>query len=735
MSSDAGLDAALAVLGGDTGTTVVIDRADRLMPDRLAILDAGVADRGPEAALIVAGRHDPQLQSADLELAGEDLAWSEPEVAEALRRWGGPMADADAESVAWLTEGWCVAVRLAAAAGVGVLLQEAGTLRQQLMREVAATASPELVAGAIRLAALDQFDADTIDTVLDPPGGGQAMLDELRRCRLFLRPLDEPGVWRFHRMFHQAAQQELRSQTRAAGSRWPRRATRDAAGVSRRFLSAYSAGPGLTDDMLDNGLLAAHAVELLLEGALQPPSAESLARVSTGTPLGRAAIGLAALSVGDLQGADVALEGAPEPRDAVAQGIADVTALLRERHCGALAGTVAAAERLADGDDHGRSALAWLELGTLEFDLGRYEDAEQHLHRAVASADRAGRSALAARAWAVLAQLAGNAGLLTLAEQRAAMADGDWVLPAESAVRAALARAGIGFYRDELADAARHVDVARTAAAATRDPVVWLYVVLAEVTVLDAQGHDALAGARLAEGVDLRARCPTALYHAGAFDLFRARMLDRAGRGREAAHVLDEIARRDYVGLDLALARRSLWAGDPAAAIAALQPHVEKSASGWEGLSCWHLILYAVAVDRAGDPKSAHEVLETALALAEPEGLRRPFVDEGIPARSLLRRHRERPTAHAGLIEDLLDHIEARRPAPQAELDSSLTERELVVLGYLPTELSAVDIAAVLTISETTVRTHLRHIYEKLSVGGRRDAVRRARELRLLSPQ
>ena len=252
--------------------------------------------------------------------------------------------------------------------------------------------------------------------------------------------------------------------------------------------------------------------------------------------------------------------------------------------------------------------------------------------------------------------------------------------------------------------------------------------------MLDAEGHDALAGARLAEGVELRDRCPPSLYHRGAFDLYRARMLDRAGREHEAAHVLDELARRDYIGLDLALARRSLWAGDTAVAIAALQPHIGPANGSWEGLSSWHLILYAVAVDRAGDRQTAHEAVEQALALAAPEGLRRPFVDEGLPARSLLQRHLERPTAHAAFIEDLIDHIDARRPAPQAEL-RSLTDRELTVLGYLPTEMSARDIAEVLTVSETTVRTHLHHIYEKLGVPGRRDAVRRARELRLLSPR
>jgi LuxR family maltose regulon positive regulatory protein len=147
-----------------------------------------------------------------------------------------------------------------------------------------------------------------------------------------------------------------------------------------------------------------------------------------------------------------------------------------------------------------------------------------------------------------------------------------------------------------------------------------------------------------------------------------------------------------------------------------------------------HLLLYATAVDRLGDADAAHDALEQALDLAEAEGLRRAFVDEGVPVRALLEEHLNRATAHAAFVVDLLDHIASRRPAPDAELRAQLTERELVVLGYLPTEMTAGDIANALTVSEATVRTHLHHIYAKLDADGRRDAVRRARDLRLLSP-
>jgi LuxR family maltose regulon positive regulatory protein len=61
-----------------------------------------------------------------------------------------------------------------------------------------------------------------------------------------------------------------------------------------------------------------------------------------------------------------------------------------------------------------------------------------------------------------------------------------------------------------------------------------------------------------------------------------------------------------------------------------------------------------------------------------------------------------------------------------------LSEREQAVLSYLPTMLTTAEIAAEMFLSVNTVKTHLKSIYRKLDVARRRDAVHRARELRLL---
>jgi LuxR family transcriptional regulator, maltose regulon positive regulatory protein len=75
------------------------------------------------------------------------------------------------------------------------------------------------------------------------------------------------------------------------------------------------------------------------------------------------------------------------------------------------------------------------------------------------------------------------------------------------------------------------------------------------------------------------------------------------------------------------------------------------------------------------------------------------------------------------------------RPFPlKAALPEPLTESETRVLRYLPTNLPAPEIASELTLSVNTVRTHIRHLYEKLAAHSRTGAVERARALGLLAP-
>jgi LuxR family maltose regulon positive regulatory protein len=102
----------------------------------------------------------------------------------------------------------------------------------------------------------------------------------------------------------------------------------------------------------------------------------------------------------------------------------------------------------------------------------------------------------------------------------------------------------------------------------------------------------------------------------------------------------------------------------------------------------------------------------------------------------LLDRHPDLLAAHAPVAVRLAARcepagVQVRRAA---RLPEPITQREEVVLQFLPTLLTTDDIARELSVSPNTVKTHLRNIYRKLSVGTRRDAVHRARTLGLLHP-
>src|SRR5258705_1889335 len=74
-------------------------------------------------------------------------------------------------------------------------------------------------------------------------------------------------------------------------------------------------------------------------------------------------------------------------------------------------------------------------------------------------------------------------------------------------------------------------------------------------------------------------------------------------------------------------------------------------------------------------------------------------------------------------------------PPQQTQVDGiieQLSDREIIVLRYLPSRLSNPEIARNLYVSVNTLKTHLKHIYRKLEVANRSDAIARAEALRLL---
>jgi LuxR family maltose regulon positive regulatory protein len=146
------------------------------------------------------------------------------------------------------------------------------------------------------------------------------------------------------------------------------------------------------------------------------------------------------------------------------------------------------------------------------------------------------------------------------------------------------------------------------------------------------------------------------------------------------------------------------------------------------------LVLQALAQLSDGDVPAALASLKHALTLAEPEGYVRVFVDEGPPMASLLGLAAKNGIAPRYVRRLLAAVIKTEHSAPvDQRLIEPLSERELDVLRLLGTDLDGPEIARELIVSLNTVRTHTKNIYAKLGVNNRRAAVRRAKELDLLS--
>ena len=146
-------------------------------------------------------------------------------------------------------------------------------------------------------------------------------------------------------------------------------------------------------------------------------------------------------------------------------------------------------------------------------------------------------------------------------------------------------------------------------------------------------------------------------------------------------------------------------------------------------------VLEAVARRELNDRAGAADAIEDALALAEPDSFRRPFVDGGPAVQTLLVEQIRRGTDHRSLVADLIAAFERRAAdvsITKAELLEPLSERERAILRYLPTMMSNAEIASELFVSVNTVKTHLKSIYRKLGAARRREAVERARRLELL---
>ncbi|MFI7023731.1 LuxR C-terminal-related transcriptional regulator [Micromonospora sp. NPDC049900] len=389
--------------------------------------------------------------------------------------------------------------------------------------------------------------------------------------------------------------------------------------------------------------------------------------------------------------------------------------------------------RSGTGDDADVRAVAGTASALLALDDGDLAGAASGFATARAAARSAGRprtELVCASRWALLAALRGE---LRAAEEAARVALAlppcqGWSAQLDCGY-AYLALALVAVHRDQATEAEANLTLAAPAGAeATAGAVAaWCRAYLrgdegdlavAHRLLVEARTHWSGRGGEL----DARLRAAEADLHRARGDLPTAR--DLAGDPPAAAP------------LAVAAARVALRAGDPRAA-ARLLPD-------WASSVDWPLpvrldaaLLEAVLAAREGDGRRAGRTVEQALDLAAPDGYRRPFTRAEPGLRDLLAAHLDSGTAHWPMVSDLVRAVEVpdergAADGPVAALDEPLTERELTILRYLQSILSNVEIAAELSVSVNTVKTHVRNIYRKLDATRRRDAVRRARQLRLI---
>jgi LuxR family maltose regulon positive regulatory protein len=152
------------------------------------------------------------------------------------------------------------------------------------------------------------------------------------------------------------------------------------------------------------------------------------------------------------------------------------------------------------------------------------------------------------------------------------------------------------------------------------------------------------------------------------------------------------------------------------------------------------LMLQALTSQTEGETVQAMNALERALALAEPRGFLRLFVDEGPPMARLLYEALSR-----GIAPDYVRRLLVAFPdvepeqanpqnvqTPEVDLIEPLSERELDVLALLAEGLTNREIASRLYLALNTVKAHARNLYGKLGVHSRTQAIARAQALGLL---
>jgi LuxR family transcriptional regulator, maltose regulon positive regulatory protein len=730
-----------------------------------------------------------------VELRERDLRFTPQEAAALLRTAVGPeLPEAAVAALVDRTEGWVAGLQLAALSlqGRGDLAEFVASflgshryVLDYLTEEVLARQPDQMVGFLLETSVLARLSGPLCEAVTGR-ADSQRLLEQAERTGLFLVPLDEVrGWWRYHQLFADLLRARLQQQQ---PERVPQLHRVAAAWCEQRGLvddavrHALAAGEAVWAARL----LERHFDELLRRS--EDPTLRRWLRVLPAElvrsrPRLCLAQAFVAAAAGDVEAIQPPLEAAEraladhrdqleEPYEpSVGRAASQLTnvpaAIALQRatlaHLRGDADETAASARqglaaLEEGDRTLEEATRWY-LAVADWLGGRLAAAEPAFATSVDGWLAAGQQTLAAWGSYYLGQIRVAQGRLGAAQRTYQRALAGAEEPGASTLQisrlAHLGMAGVLYELGELDAACQHASdgVRLCRQFAYAPPLATGLAILAWIRHAQGNRAGALAAMQEAERVQ---PSPAAVGLLDPLPVLRARLALAHGEVAEAARWVQQRGlgaddepsypcEREY----LVLARVLLAQQAPQRALALLERlHALAEAQGRIGSLIQLRTLQALALQAGGDQAGALEALAEALTLGAPEGWLRVFVDEGAPMAALLhrllagRRQQLADGVPRGYLARLADAFEQaglpiRLPTSRggvvvAGLVEPLTARELEVLQLLAAGAPNRAIAERLVVTPETVKKHLSHLFAKLGVANRTQAVAQARELGLL---
>ena len=755
--------------------------------------------------LALVTREDPALPLARLrardqltEVRAADLRFTAAEIAAFLRDGMGlALTEGDLARLAERTEGWATGLQLAGlsmqrrddpAAFVAALSGSHRFILSYLTEEVLARQPGEVQEFLLQTSILTQLSGDLCDAVRgisdstpfvhsfirhSPFAHSQAILEYLERANVFLIPLDDEGRWyRYHHLFAELLRNQLRRGGAEPMIELHRRASQwyEAQAMPVEAIG-HAAAAGEAARVV--ALLERNGWALLndgytrtLEGWLDALPAEWRShspRISLDfgwMRLLRGNLGQVAPYLAQAEAALARLEPAAAPAITAwrAECLALHANLLQTQGRAAEAADAAGrALGLADPADLRVIGLASLALGAAYRLMPDFDRAAATLLDAIRAGQGAGDRVTEMLAVAHLTLMALQYGRLRFAAEVATTAIERLARsttappPIVGAVHGALGL--IYFEWNQVEEARAHLQRGIRLGAFSGHNASAIYSLCNLARLLQAAGGAGQGLAAAGQALDEAA----ALLAQGAPGWVRPELIgrqvclalaqgDRASadaRLRASGVAADDPVTHQTDAIHLAWLRLLAAGGDARAAGLAQRIIRSAEAGGRNGTLLQALVLAARL--HAGEPRTACAYLAQALALAEPEGAIRVFLDEGEAMRLQIANCRVQiettPRLKAFNAKLLAAFGEpAIEPTPQSPTPSPhppiliepLSERELEVLRLLAQGLKYAEIADRLVVSLNTVRFHVKEVYGKLGVNRQAHAVERARDLGLI---